>query len=125
MQRRLVMIKIIKSEKEYEEALAEAYNLLQLELANDDKRLEELDLLGLIIEDYENKHFKILPPNPLEAIKFRLEQLGMSESELSTILGYRSRKSELFSGKRKLSLDMIRKLHAQLKIPAESLIAEY
>jgi HTH-type transcriptional regulator/antitoxin HigA len=64
-------------------------------------------------------------PNPIEAIKFRLEQMNMSEAELSQILGYRSRKSEILSGKRKLNLAMIRKLTEKLNIPAEVLIQNY
>ncbi len=86
---------------------------------------DELDLLALIIEHYERDRFLILPPSPIEAIKFRMEQLGKSTSELASILGARSRQSEILSGKRKLSLSMIRKLHQILHIPAASLIAEY
>jgi HTH-type transcriptional regulator/antitoxin HigA len=67
----------------------------------------------------------VAPPHPLEAIKFRLEQMGLNERELTVILGGRSRKSEILSGRRKLSLTKIRKLHEKLNIPAETLIAVY
>jgi HTH-type transcriptional regulator/antitoxin HigA len=78
-----------------------------------------------LVENYEQKHSPVAPANPVEAIKFRLEQMGASETELTKILGGRSRKSEILSGKRKLSLTMIRELHDKLNIPAETLIAEY
>lgn len=119
------MIKVIKTEQEYEAALERAYNLMQLDLVDDSPESDELDALVLFIEHYEAKHYPIAPPTPLEAINFRLEQLGKQKSELSKILGGRNRQSEVLSGKRKLSLEMIRKLHAILGIPAESLIAAY
>ncbi|HVU84901.1 MAG TPA: hypothetical protein VHC50_08665 [Puia sp.] len=78
-----------------------------------------------MIKEYENEHYPVPKPNPLEAIKFRLDQMNMSEVELSEILGYRSRKSEILSGKRKLNLSMIRKLTEKLHIPAEVLIQAY
>jgi HTH-type transcriptional regulator/antitoxin HigA len=79
----------------------------------------------MLVKQYELQHFPVPRPKPLEAIRFRLEQMAMSEAELSEILGYRSRKSEILSGKRKLNLAMIRKLHEVLKIPAEVLIQAY
>ena len=82
-------------------------------------------MLSILIKEYELVHYPILSPNPLEAIKFRLDQMGISEKELGDILGYRSRKSEILSGKRKLSLAMIRKLNEILHIPAEVLIQAY
>ncbi|MFT4857586.1 MAG: HTH-type transcriptional regulator/antitoxin HigA [Algoriphagus sp.] len=81
--------------------------------------------LKIKLQTHENTYYQIPQPNPLDAIKFRMEQLNMSESELSEILGARSRKSEILSGKRKLSLSMIRKLHAKLHISAQTLIQEY
>lgn len=78
-----------------------------------------------MIKEFENEHYPISQPNPLDAIRFRLEQMNMTESDLSEILGARSRKSEILSGKRKLSLSMIRKLHKKLHIPAQILIQEY
>lgn len=119
------MLKVIKNEQEYENALERIYNLMQLDLADDSPESDELEALALFVEDYENRHYPIAPPNPIEAITFRLEQLGKEKSELAKILGTRARQSEILSGKRKLSLEMIRKLHAILGIPAESLIAAY
>ena len=119
------MLKLIKNEGEYKDALGRVYNLMQMDLADDSPELDELEALSLFIEHYEDKHYPIALPSPIDAITFRLEQLGKEKSELAKILGTRARQSEILSGKRKLSLEMIRKLHAILGIPAESLIAAY
>ena len=119
------MLKVIKNEKEYEDALSRIYELMQLDLVDDSQESDELDALALFVEDYESKHYPISAPTPIEAITFRLDQLGKEKSELAKILGTRARQSEILSGKRKLSLEMIRKLHSILGIPAESLIAAY
>jgi HTH-type transcriptional regulator/antitoxin HigA len=119
------MLKPIKNNKQYEDTLARVYVLMQKGLNPDSKDSDELEILSILVKEYENEHYPVPKPNPLEAIKFRLEQMDMSEAELSEILGYRSRKSEILSGKRKLSLAMIRKLHEALNIPAEVLIQAY
>lgn len=119
------MLKVIKTEDQYEEALSRIYELMQLDLPEDSPLSDELDALALFVEDYERRHYPIAPPSPIEAITFRLEQLGKEKSELTKILGTRARQSEILSGKRKLSLEMIRKLHAALGIPAQSLIMAY
>jgi len=98
---------------------------MQKDLKPESKDSDELEILSILIKEYEQEHYPVPNPSPLEAIKFRLEQMGMSEAELSDILGYRSRKSEILSGKRKLSLAMIRKLNEVLHIPAEVLIQAY
>ena len=116
---------LIKTEEQYEEALERSYELMQLSLTEGSSELNELELLGVLIEQYEQIHYPIAPPHPIEAIKFYLDQKGMNESELNIILGSRSRKSEILSGKRKLSLAMIRILYEKLKIPAETLISAY
>jgi HTH-type transcriptional regulator/antitoxin HigA len=117
------MLKPIKSEEDYENALERSYKLMQQNLT--DKERDELEVLSLLIEVYEKEHYPIPPPNPLEAIKFRLDQLGLKPSDLNKILGSRSRRSDIFSGRRKLSIRMIRLLHKKLNIPAETLIREY
>lgn len=98
---------------------------MQKDLVPESEESDELEVLSILIKEYENEHFPIPKPHPIEAIKFRLDQMGIPESELSEILGARSRKSEILSGKRKLSLAMIRKLNKKLNIPAEVLIREY
>ncbi len=119
------MITPIKNDAQYEEALSRIYTLMQQDIEPNSVQSDELELLSIVVKDYENVHFPIPKPTPLEAIKFRLDQMGMTERELSTILGHRSRKSEILSGKRKLSLAMIRKLNEKLRIPAEVLIQPY
>jgi HTH-type transcriptional regulator / antitoxin HigA len=116
---------LIKTKEQYETALKRVYTLMQLELKEGSAALNETELLGVLIEEYEKIHFPIAPPHPIEAIKFYLDQMGISETELNTLLGSRSRKSEILSGKRKLSLSMIRILHEKLAIPAETLIVAY
>jgi len=119
------MIKPIKNKKQYEAYLQKAYDLMQQDLSPNTAASDELEIMGILIEAYEKKHFEIAPPHPVEAILFRLDQLGMKKSELRDILGHRSRINEILSGKRKLSLAMIRNLHVALNIPAEVLIQEY
>jgi HTH-type transcriptional regulator / antitoxin HigA len=119
------MLKLIKTEAQYEETLERVYELMQMKIEPDSTESDELELLTLIVQQYELEHFPIPKPHPLEAIKFRMEQMNLSEADLSEILGHRSRKSEILSGKRKLSLNMIRRLKEKLKIPADVLIAPY
>ncbi|MFO7869628.1 MAG: helix-turn-helix domain-containing protein, partial [Bacteroidales bacterium] len=86
---------------------------------------DEAEILSILIEKYEDEYYPIESPDPIEAIKFRMEQMDMKKSDLAKILGYKSRVSEIFSRKRKLTLKMIRKLHNELKIPYENLIVDY
>lgn len=116
-------IKPVKTKKDYDKALKrieELWGARENTPAGD-----EFEVLFTLVEAYEEKHYPIPPPHPIEAIKFRLEQKGTDEKELIKILGGRSRKSEILSGRRKLSLTMIRELHDKLNIPAETLIAAY
>ncbi|MCF2501703.1 helix-turn-helix domain-containing protein [Dyadobacter chenhuakuii] len=119
------MIGPVKNNEQYEQALGQIYALMQTEIVPDSKQSDELEVLTILVKEYENIHLPIPKPNPLEAIKFRMEQMEMTERDLSEILGYRSRKSEILSGKRKLSLAMIRKLNEALHIPADILIQAY
>src|ERR1700749_3968093 len=105
------MLRPIKTEDQYNSTLARVYDLMQMDLKENSEESDELEVLSILVETYETEHYPIPSPSPLEAIKFRMEQMGISEKELSEILGYRSRKSEILSGKRKLSLAMIRKLN--------------
>lgn len=119
------MLRPIKNKEQYEEALERVYSLMQKDVQVGSKLSDKLEVMSILVKEYENKHYPLAKPHPLEAIKFRLEQLNMSEADLASILGNRSRKSEIFSGKRKLSLGMIRRLNDVLQIPAESLIQAY
>jgi HTH-type transcriptional regulator/antitoxin HigA len=82
----------------------------------------ELEILSILIEHYENKQLRIEHPDPIEAIKFRMEQLGYRSSDLAQLIGYKSRVSEILHKKRKLTIDMVRVLSKKLNIPAEILI---
>jgi len=119
------MLRPIRNNKQYEEALERVYLLMQKDIQPGSKQSDELEVLSILVKEYENKEYPLAKPNPLEAIKFRMEQVNMSETDLADILGYRSRKSEILSGKRKLSLAMIRRLNEVLHIPAEALIQAY
>ena len=116
------MIKPIKNKKDCEIALVRVYHLMQKDIIPNSKESDELEILSILIKEFESKAYQLSKPNPIDAIKFRLEQNNMSEKDLAEVLGYRSRKSEILSGKRKLSLSMIRKLNQELNIPASSLI---
>ena len=118
-------VKVLQNEEEYDVATARIYELMQTEVIPDSEAGQELQLLVLVVEEYENKHYPVPPPDPIEAIKFRLEQMGLSETELNEILGGRQRKHEILHKKRKLSLAMIRKLNQHLHIPAKTLIQDY
>jgi len=116
-------IKPIKSKKDYLQALA------RLEVIFDSKKGspkgDELEILGMLVDHYENENFPVGFPDPIEAIKFRMEQLGYTQSDLANVVGLKSRASEILSRKRKLSLEMIRQIHDRLNIPTEVLIQAY
>ena len=116
------MLKPIKNKKEHQVALNRIYQLMQKDLKAKSVEFNELEILSILVENYEDKIFPIEIPDPVEAIKFKLEQLNMDSSILVSILGSKSRASEILNRKRKLSISMIRALHSKLKIPASSLI---
>jgi HTH-type transcriptional regulator / antitoxin HigA len=116
-------IKILKTEEEYNQALKRLEVIF--DASEDTTEGDEADLLGILIEKYEDEHYPIETPDPIEAIKFRMEQMNLDNNDLAEIIGYKSRVSEIFNRKRKLSLKMIRNLHEKLKIPYESLMANY
>ena len=85
---------------------------------------DELEILGILVDEFEKRHFPIDAPNPVEAVKFRMEQLGLSQRDLARLVGSRSRASEILSGKRTMSLRVIRVLNEKLNIPAEVLLQQ-
>lgn len=113
----------IKTGRDYDIALE------RLELLFDAKKGsaegDELEILGILIDQYENENFPIDLPDPVEAINFRMEQSGYKQSDLANIIGLKSRASEILNRKRKLSLEMIRALHEQWNIPTDVLIQRY
>ena len=117
-------IEVIRTEANYLAALREVSALIDLDPAADSPEGERLDVLGTLVQAYEAKHFPIDPPDPIEAIKFRMEQSGMTVKDLVPYIGPLNRVYEVLSGKRSLSLGMIRRLSDGLHIPAEVLIRE-
>ena len=115
-----IEIQPINTKKNYEKALAVIDRLWNAK--PNTKEGDILDILVTLVEAYENKHFPILPPDPVKAIVFRMEQIGLEKSDIVSILGGENRVSEVLHRKRKLSLKMIRNLHDKLNIPYESLI---
>lgn len=116
-------LKIIKTKKEYHACLERFEEIFSAKSGT--KESNEADVLSLLIQDYENKHYVINAPSPLEAIRYRMEQQGLTNQDLAKILGYKSRVSAIFHSTRKLNLNMIRKLNAQLHIPLETLVKKY
>ncbi|MBI9067734.1 MAG: helix-turn-helix domain-containing protein [Salinivirgaceae bacterium] len=116
-------VRVIKTEEYYNQCLKRLEEIFHA--PTDSKEGDEAELLSILIEKYEDEFYPIGAPDPIEAIKFRMEQMGMTNKELAQIIGYKSRVSEIFNRKRKLTLNMIRNLHEKLNIPYESLIANY
>ena len=113
-------IRPIRTEDDYEAALAEVARLWGTRAGTPEG--DRLDVLATLIDAYESTHEPMDPPDPIEAIKFRMEQQGLTRQDLAGILGTRTRVSEVLNGRRGLSLAMIRRLHEQLGISAEVLI---
>ena len=113
-------IKPIRGEADYERALRRVEELWNASAGSTES--DELDILATLIEAYEREHYPVELPDPIEAIKFRLEQKGKDSRVLIGIIGQRTRVYEVMQGKRPLSLNMIRNLHEKLDIPAEVLI---
>jgi HTH-type transcriptional regulator / antitoxin HigA len=116
-------IKPIRTKKDYEQALLRLENIFEAKKGT--PKGDELEILSLLIEKYEDEKFPIDMPDPVEAIKFRMEQMGMTQTDLANIVGQKSRASEILNRKRKLSLDMIRQLHEQWHIPTDVLVQAY
>jgi HTH-type transcriptional regulator/antitoxin HigA len=116
-------IKPIKTKKDYQNALNRLEVIFDAKLGSPEG--DELEILGILIDNYEHEHNAIGFPDPIEAIKYRMEQIGCTQNDLGTIVGLKSRASEILNKKRKLTLEMIRKLHAQLNIPTDVLIQSY
>ena len=116
-------IKPIKTEEDYNEALERLEVIF--DATENSPEGDEVQILGMLIEIYENEHFLIGLPDPIEAIKFRMEQMGYTQADLAGIIGLKSRASEILNRKRKLSLEMIRQLHEKMNIPTDVLIQAY
>ena len=118
------VIKVIKTAKDHSDAMARLMTLLDANPEEGSPEDNELEVLALLIEQYESAQFSTDLPDPVEAIKFRMEQQGLTRKDMRPYFGSDSKTSEVLNGKRSLSLLMIRKLHKGLEIPAEVLIQE-
>lgn len=116
-------IKAIKTEQDYNQALERLEVIFHAPINTEEG--DEAEVLSILIEKYEDEYYPISAPDPIEAIKFRMEQMGMKKKDLAEIIGYKSRVTEILNRKRKLTLKMIRNLHEKMKIPYESLLSEY
>ncbi len=115
-------IKPIRSESDYEEALERLDNLFHAEEGSEEADLR--DVLVVLLEDYEEEHYAVDLPDPVEALKFRMEQQGLTRKDLVPLIGSRSKVSEVLSRTRRFSLSMVRALHRELGIPAEVLLQD-
>ncbi len=118
-----MQLKILKTKKDYSNALQRFEVIFQSKAGT--QQSEEADVLALLIKEYEDRHYIIHAPDPLDAIRYRMEQQGLTNTDLARILGFKSRVTDLFNKHRKLNLGMVRKLHSKLNIPLETLIREY
>ncbi len=115
-------IKPIRNDTDLQNAFYQLENIFQAEKGT--AEADEMEVLVTLIEAYENKHYSISPPNPIDAIKFRMEQQGLKAKDLEAFIGSSGRVSEILNKKRPLSLRMVKQLHNGLNIPYESLLAD-
>ena len=117
-----MLLKPIKNEKDYDKALERVDELMEINPADGTEQADELEVLVLLIEKYENKYWSISEPDPIEAIKVRMEQMNLKQKDLIPYIGNKSKVSELLNRKISLSLNMIVNLANGLKLPLEVLI---
>lgn len=119
-------IKVIKTKSEYESACQRIYELMHASekpLVQGTSKADEMELLSLLVEKYERDHYPIEAPDPVEAIKFRMEQMNLKQKDIAPLFGGKTRVSEVLNKKRPLSIKMIILLNRYLGIPLESLVA--
>lgn len=117
--------RILKTEQQYNDACERIYNLInstENQIEPSSLEGEEIELLSLLVEKYEQEHFSIEAPNPVEAIKFRMEQMNLKQADVAPLFGGKTRVSEVLNGKRPLTLKMITLLNRYLGVPLESMI---
>ena len=117
--------KIIKTEQEYNEACARIYSLMHSSdnpIERESAEGEELEIISMLVEKYEHEYYPTIAPDPIEAIRFRMEQMNLIQTDIAPLFGGKTRVSEVLNGKRPLTLKMITLLHEYLGIPLESLI---
>ena len=120
LERLSMKIKPIRTRKDHEQAVKEIERLWGARKESEDG--DKLEILVTLVSAYDDEHYPIDPPDPIDAIRFRMEQMGLKRSDLEPVLGSRARVAEVLNRRRPLSIRMIRKLHQDLGIPAEVLI---
>jgi HTH-type transcriptional regulator/antitoxin HigA len=120
---RIMNIKLIKSETDYQEALKRLESVFDAPIGTIES--DEADLFGLLIDEYEKKHYPIEAPDPIEAIKIRMEEMELKQKDLIKEIGGKSRVSEILNRKRKLTVEMIRNLAIRLNLSATILVSDY
>jgi HTH-type transcriptional regulator/antitoxin HigA len=115
-------IHLIRNEKEYDEVMKEIVLLAEKIPAHDSVTMEKLEILTMLVKHYDDKNYVLPPPDPVEAIKFRMEQLGLSRKDVVPYFGTKSRVSEILGRKRKISPRIALKLHETLNVPGDSLL---
>ncbi len=118
--------KILKTEQEYNEACERIYfliNSVENAIEPNSPEGEEIEILSLLVAKYENEHYRVEAPTPIEAIKFRMEQMNLKQADIAPLFGGKTRVSEVLNGRRSLTLKMITLLNRYLGIPLESLVA--
>ena len=115
-------IRPIHSEEDYDAALKRIDEIWGAKHGT--PKGDELEILFALVEAYDKEHYPIPPPTPIQAIKFQMDQMGLTRSDLARMLGSKSRVSEILSGKRKLTVRMMKILHRELGVPAETLLAD-
>ncbi|MCC7521725.1 MAG: transcriptional regulator [Flavobacteriaceae bacterium] len=116
-------IKPLKTESDYREALKRMEQIFDAAIGSVES--DEADILGLMIDEYEKKHYPIDAPDPIEAIKIRMEEMQLKQIDLVDVIGGKSRVSEVLNRKRKLTVEMIRNLTIRLNLSSEILIGDY
>ena len=119
----IMELKPIKTEADYREALKRLEEIFDARPGTPES--DELDILGLMVDDYENKHYQIEAPDPIEAIKIRMEEMQLKQVDLIPEIGGKSRVSEILNRKRRLTVEMIRKLTTRLNLSSNVLIKDY
>jgi HTH-type transcriptional regulator / antitoxin HigA len=116
-------IRLIKTETDYQKALSRLDSIFDAPIGSPES--DEADILGLLIDEYEKKHFPIEAPDPIEAIKIRMEEMQLKQKDLIPAIGGKSRVSEVLNRKRKLTVEMVRNLASRLNLSANILINDY
>ena len=121
----MVLVSPIRNDQDLEKALQEFSDLMDLDPEKGTPEGDKFEILAVLITDYENKHYPIEAPDPIEAIKNRMAEQGLKQKDLIEIIGHESKVSEVLNRKRKLTLEMIRRISASLNISLSTLVQDY